>query len=70
MTTGRNEYSPIRAVLEEADTEKSLTAREIVELLEERGEEFESSHRVATVLGRRADAGDIEPIQGRPYRYA
>jgi hypothetical protein len=24
---------------------------------------------VATVLGRRAQAGDVEVIQGQPYRY-
>jgi hypothetical protein len=64
-----SEFDRIRAVLEEADSGESLTAREILALLEEHGEEFESPHRVATVLGRRAETGDIEVIQDRPYRY-
>jgi hypothetical protein len=69
MTVRRGEFDRIRSVLRQAQPEEPLTAREIVQLLDEHGEEFESPHRVATVLGRRADAGDIEVIQDRPYRY-
>jgi predicted Zn-ribbon and HTH transcriptional regulator len=69
MRVGGSEFDRIRSVLEEADAEEPLTAREILELLDEHGEEFESAHRVATVLGRQADRGDIEVIRGRPYRY-
>lgn len=60
------EFERIRGVLAEAD--EPLTAREILALLEE-SEEFDSPHRVATVLGRWADRGEVEVIAERPYRY-
>ena len=60
-----HEYVRIRGVLAEAD--EPLTAREILALLE--SEEIDSPHRVATVLGRWADRGDVEVIADRPYRY-
>jgi predicted Zn-ribbon and HTH transcriptional regulator len=60
------QYERLRGVLSEAD--EPLTAREILSSLEEH-EEFESAHRVATVLGRWADEGDIEVLQESPYRY-
>jgi nitrogen regulatory protein PII len=63
------ELDRIRAVLEEAGADEPLTAREILELLEDHGEEFESPHQVATVLGRGAEAGEIEVIRDQPYRY-
>lgn len=69
MRLRRGEFERIRSVLAEADTEQPLTAREILDLLEEHGEEFDSAHRVATVLGRRAEAGDVEVIRDHPYRY-
>ena len=69
MTVRRGEFDRIRSVLRQAQPEEPLTAREILQLLDEHGETFESAHRVATVLGRRADAGDIEVIRDRPYRY-
>ena len=69
MRVRRGEFERIRSVLSEADPDEPLTAREILDLLEEHGEEFESAHRVATVLGRRAEAGDVEVIQDQPYRY-
>ena len=71
MRIRRGEFERIRSVLSEADTEEPLTAREILVLLEEHGEggEFDSAHRVATVLGRRAQAGDVEVIRDQPYRY-
>jgi len=69
MRLRESEYERIRSVLERADPEEPLTAREILHLLEEHGEEFDSAHRVATVLGRRADTGDVEVIRGQPYRY-
>jgi len=56
-------------VLDESGAEEPLTAREILELLEEHGEEFDSAHRVATVLGRRAREGEIDVIRDQPYRY-
>ncbi|PSQ61551.1 MAG: hypothetical protein BRD21_09500 [Halobacteriales archaeon SW_8_66_22] len=52
-----------------ARTHGPMTAREILDVLEEHGEEFESAHRVATVLGRHARDGDVEVIRGQPYRY-
>jgi predicted Zn-ribbon and HTH transcriptional regulator len=69
MRVGGSEFDRIRSVLEETDTEEPLTAREILQVLEEHGEEFDSAHRVATVLGRRAESGDVEVIRDQPYRY-
>lgn len=65
MAVRHGEYERIRRVLERAD--EPLTAREIVEALDEG--EIDSPHRVATVLGRRADAGDVEVLREQPYRY-
>jgi predicted Zn-ribbon and HTH transcriptional regulator len=71
MSAGEyDRYDRIRGVLAEAD--EPLTAREILVLVEERdesGEGLNSPHRVATVLGRRADRGEVEVISGQPYRY-
>jgi len=69
MRVRRAEFERIRAVLDEVDPEEPLTAREILALLEDHGEEFDSAHRVATVLGRRADEGEVDVIDDRPYRY-
>lgn len=69
MHLHRGEFERIRTVLAETDVEEPLTAREIHDLLEARGEEFDSPHRVATVLGRRADTGEVEVIESQPYRY-
>jgi hypothetical protein len=69
MPARGGEFEHIRLVLEEADPDEGLTAREILRLLEEHGEEFGSPHRVATVLGRRADTGEIEVVRDEPYRY-
>ncbi|WP_411714628.1 hypothetical protein [Natronomonas sp.] len=69
MRIRRGEFERIRSVLSEADPEEPLTAREILDLLEEHGEEFDSAHRVATVLGREAEAGEVEVIRDQPYRY-
>jgi hypothetical protein len=67
--THRRDFERIRSVLDDAGADEAMTAREILDLLEEHGEEFDSSHRVATVLGRRARRGDIDVIQEQPYRY-
>ncbi|UPV75033.1 hypothetical protein M0R89_02950 [Halorussus limi] len=69
MAQRAREYDLIRTVLAEADADQPLTAREILRLLEARGESFESAHRVATVLGRRARRGDVTVIRSSPYRY-
>jgi len=69
MRSHQPEFERIRAVLHEERPEEALTAREILDLLEERGEEFESAYRVATVLGRRAKRGEIEVVRSSPYRY-
>ncbi len=61
-----HEYERIRGVL--ADADEPLTAREILALLED-PEDLDSPHRVATVLGRWAERGDVEVIAKRPYRY-
>ena len=63
---GYDRYDRIRRVLAEAD--EPLTAREILALAEE-CEEIDSPHRVATVLGRWAERGEVEVIAERPYRY-
>jgi hypothetical protein len=69
MRIRQGEYERIRSVLDDADADGPLTAREILQLLDEHGEEFDSAHRVATVLGRRAETGDVEVIRDQPYRY-
>jgi len=69
MRIRQGEYERIRSVLDDADADEPLTAREILQVLEEHGEEFDSAHRVATVLGRRAQTGDVEVIRDQPYRY-
>jgi predicted Zn-ribbon and HTH transcriptional regulator len=69
MRTRRGEYERIRSVLERVDHDGPLTAREILRILEDHGEEFDSAHRVATVLGRRAETGEVEVIRDQPYRY-
>jgi predicted Zn-ribbon and HTH transcriptional regulator len=69
MRLRRGEFERIQSVLVDADPDEPLTAREILDLLAEHGEEFDSAHRVATVLGRRADDGEIEVIRDQPYRY-
>ncbi len=69
MRIRRGEFERIRAVLADAEADEPMTAREILRLLEEHGEEFDSAHRVATVLGRREQTGDVEVIRDQPYRY-
>ena len=70
MSAGEyDRYDRLRGVL--ADADEPLTAREILALVEEcyECEEIDSPHRVATVLGRRAERGEVEVIAGQPYRY-
>jgi hypothetical protein len=69
MRTRVGEFERVRSVLEDADPDEPLTAREILEVLEDHGEDFDSAHRVATVLGRREETGDVEVIREQPYRY-
>ncbi|QLH83274.1 hypothetical protein [Halosimplex pelagicum] len=69
MRVRQRDFERIRSVLEEADAEEPLTAREILNLLDDHGEEFDSAHRVATVLGRHAQSGEVEVIRDQPYRY-
>ncbi|WP_276272704.1 hypothetical protein [Haloarcula litorea] len=69
MAIRHGEFERIRAVLDDADADGPMTAREILRVLEEHDEEFDSAHRVATVLGRRAQTGEVEVIQDQPYRY-
>jgi len=69
MSIHRSEFERIRSVLDEADPDGPLTAREILQLLEDHDEEFDSAHRIATVLGRRAETGEVEVIRDQPYRY-
>ncbi|ERG89028.1 MAG: hypothetical protein J07HX5_01178 [halophilic archaeon J07HX5] len=69
MRARHGEFEQIRSVLTEANTEGPLTAREILTILKQHGEEFNSAHRVATVLGRRAQTGEVDVIRDHPYRY-
>ncbi len=62
MRPRRGEFERIRSVLQEADPDEPLTAREILEVLEDHGEEFDSAHRVATVLGRWAETEAVDII--------
>ncbi len=68
MRTRRREFERLRGVLSEAD--EPLTAREILALLDDdETDAFDNPHRVATVLGRHADGGDVEVVRDSPYRY-
>ncbi|MFB6160173.1 MAG: hypothetical protein ABEJ61_03245 [Haloferacaceae archaeon] len=68
MHARRSEFETLRGVLSEAD--EPLTAREILSHLEEEDHDaFDSPHRVATVLGRYADRGEVEVVRDSPYRY-
>jgi predicted Zn-ribbon and HTH transcriptional regulator len=64
-------FEELRGVLSEAD--EPLTAREILTRLRARDgdESFETAHRIATVLGRAADADDapVEVRHDSPYCY-
>ncbi|MFB6093007.1 MAG: hypothetical protein ABEK02_08365 [Haloquadratum sp.] len=62
-------FEEIRDVLAESD--EPLTAREILDRLQTREvDTFESSYRVATVLGRIAErGGPIAVVEDSPYRY-
>jgi len=65
----RGDGERFRTVLGELDPGEPLTASEIRDLLAERGVEVDSSHRLATELGRLADRGHVDVIRDRPYRY-
>jgi len=69
MYLRRSEFARIRTVLAESDVDEPLTAREIHRLLCEHDEALDSPHRVATVLGRRAETGDVRVFDDQPYRY-
>ncbi|WP_435359187.1 hypothetical protein [Haloarchaeobius sp. DFWS5] len=69
MQDRRSEFERIKAVLAEADADEPLSAREIVALLEAHGEDVGSAHRVATILGRHAEHGNVEVIREQPYQY-
>jgi predicted Zn-ribbon and HTH transcriptional regulator len=69
MRIGQGEFERIRTVLTDADADEPLTAREILNVLDEYGEEFDSAHQVATVLGRHAETDEVEVIRDQPYRY-
>ena len=69
MQTTPSDFERIKGVL--AVAEEPLTASEILATLEENYSEttFDSTHQLATLLGRRAKAGDITVIAQQPYRY-
>ena len=69
MAIRHSEFERIRSVVAAADADEPLTAREILELLDEHDETFESAHEVATVLGRHAESETVEVIRDQPYRY-
>ncbi|WP_435333773.1 hypothetical protein [Haloarchaeobius sp. TZWWS8] len=69
MHDRQSEFERIVAVLAEADAEEPLSAREIVDVLDEHDEDLGSAHRVATILGRYAERGVVEVIRDQPYQY-
>lgn len=69
MQSYRGEREHVREVLTEVDPDEPLTASEIRDVLAEHGVDVESSHRVATMLGRWAEDGGVDVIRERPYRY-
>ncbi|MFD1685618.1 hypothetical protein [Halobellus litoreus] len=62
-------FEQLLEVLE--DAEEPLTAREILDRLQERNvDAFETPYRVATVLGRIEERdGPVAVVAGSPYRY-
>ncbi|WP_266078367.1 hypothetical protein [Haladaptatus caseinilyticus] len=62
-------FDRIRAVISKTGADDPLTAREILSLLNDHDEEFESAHEIATVLGRQAQFGDVTVIRTSPYQY-
>ncbi len=68
MVPRSEEFERIRTVLEER-ADEPLTAREIGEHLSESGDDVESAHRIATILGQHARTGDVDVIESKPYRY-
>ena len=68
MCTTHRDIERLRGVLAAAD--EPLTAREILAALEADETDFESPHRIATVLGRLADRGLVTVDRRQPYRYA
>lgn len=69
MRLRRNEFERIRSVIAAADVDGPLTAREILQLMEDHDADVDNPHQIATVLGRRAETGEVEVIRDRPYRY-
>ncbi len=72
MSPGGTPFERIQRAITEDGAGEPLTAREILELLDETddaAEAFESTHEIATVLGRRAQVGDVRVIRSSPYRY-
>lgn len=65
---GQDEFERIHAVLSEVEPGEPLTAQEILVLLDEHGEAFDSTHQIATILGQHTDSG-VEVIRDQPYRY-
>jgi hypothetical protein len=64
------EFERIRDVLVNAGVDEPLSASEIVNVLEAHGVDVDSTHRVATVLGRRATSDSVEVVGDTPpYRY-
>lgn len=65
------EFDLICSVLEAEQPEEPLTAREIAALLEtvDADTELDNPHRIATVLGHHAEAGDVDVIRSSPYKY-
>ncbi len=69
MSVPRQKFDRIRAIVSASESDEPLTAREIFGLLDEHGEGFDSAHEVATILGRRAQCGDVTVIRSSPYQY-
>ena len=67
MRTTHRDADQLRGVLATAD--EPLTAREILAALDDETD-FESPHRIATVLGRWAERGLVTVDRRQPYRYS
>lgn len=67
MYARRGEFERLRGILSEAD--EPLTASEILALVDEEEADIDNPHRVATILGRHADRGEVEVVRSSPYRY-
>lgn len=69
-TTRDTDFDVIRRVIEEEGLKgEKLTAREILEIVNDKGADISSSHKVATILGYHSESPHVQVIEDSPYKY-